>query len=68
MTVKKLLFLVSTAARIGFERTEYVVDEGDGSVTVVVRVLDGTLSGDVEVEFNTIDGSATTLGNFLLAN
>jgi hypothetical protein len=50
------------AARIGFERTEYVVDEEDGSVTVVVRVLDGTLSGDVEVEFNTIDGSATTSG------
>jgi hypothetical protein len=48
------------AARIGFERTEYVVDEEDGSVTVVVRVLDGTLSGDVEVEFTTADGSATS--------
>ena len=42
--------------------TEYGVDEDDGSVTVEVQVLQGSLSADVEVELTTRDGSATSSG------
>ena len=56
-------FQISTAATIGFEQTEYVVDEEDGSVTVGVRVLNGNLSAEVEVELTTTDGTATSSGN-----
>lgn len=52
--------------RIGFEETEYSVNEGDGSVTVFVAVLGTTRpSDDVEVTLNTRDGSATSSGLIL---
>ena len=47
---------------IGFERSLYEVDEEDGSVTVAVRVLEGTLANDVEVLLTTTDGTATSSG------
>ena len=61
-----LKFNSPSAARIGFESTEYVVDEDDGSVTVVVSILDGELSGDVLVNISTTDGSATSSGKISL--
>ena len=42
---------------IGFERTEYSVDEGD-QVEVCVVVRSGTLQRDAVVRASSIDGSA----------
>lgn len=51
-------FLCSTGITIGFENETYQSDEGQGSVEVCVRVLDGGLQRDVEVTLVTQDGSA----------
>ena len=40
----------------------YSVDEDAGIVTVNVRVLDGQLSSEVEVQLNTQEGTATSSG------
>ena len=40
----------------------YSVDESTGQVVVNVEVLSGTLSENVVVRFNTIQGSATGRG------
>lgn len=45
-------------AVIGFERTQYAVEENDGQVVVKVLVLEGALTGNVLVRFNTSSGSA----------
>ena len=52
---------VYIAAVIGFERTEYTVNEEDGSVTLVVLLREGELESDVEINFATEDGTATSL-------
>ena len=44
---------------IGFEETQYSVDEGDGTVTLNVVVLQGVVSGTVTLQVSTEDGSAT---------
>ena len=44
---------------IGFEETQYSVDEGDGTVTLDVVVLQGVVSGTVRVRVSTEDRSAT---------
>ena len=54
------LVFLPTAAVIGFIRTGYDVDENDGTVTVEVRVLEGELNSEVEVELTTQDGEATS--------
>ena len=51
-------FLYSTGVTIGFENETYPSDEGQGSVEVCVRVIDGGLQRDVEVSLVTQDGSA----------
>ena len=43
---------------IGFENETYSSDEGQGSVEVCARVIDGGLQRDVEVTLITQDGSA----------
>ena len=53
---------LSTDVQIGFEETDYSVNEEDGSVTLFVRVLSGELSSDVEIGFTTRDGTATSTG------
>ena len=53
---------MSTAVIIGFEQTEYMVDEEAGQVTVGVVVLDGVLNRTVDIAFTTQDGSATSGG------
>ena len=50
--------LFSTGVTIGFENETYSSDEGQGSVEVCVRVIDGGLQRDVEVSLVTQDGSA----------
>ena len=50
------------ATVIGFEEVEYEVDEDDGSVSVVVTVIEGTLSEPVSVRLTTEDNTATRLG------
>ena len=50
------------AAVIGFERTEYTVNEGAGTVTLFVRLMEGRLTDDVEIDFVTEDGTATSSG------
>lgn len=47
-----------TGVTIGFEPTEYSVDEEARVVTFVVKVLAGSLMRSVEVEFSTSDGNA----------
>ena len=53
-----LFILFSTGVTIGFENETYSSDEGQGSVEVCARVIDGGLQRDVEVALVTQDGSA----------
>ena len=50
--------LCSTGVTIGFENETYPSDEGQGSVEVCARVIDGGLQRGVEVTLVTQDGSA----------
>ena len=45
---------------IGFDPTEYFVDEAAGSVSLTIRVLAGQLARTVSVDFFTQDESATS--------
>jgi hypothetical protein len=45
---------------IGFDSTEYFVDEAAGSVLLTIRVLAGQLARTLSVDFFTQDGSATS--------
>ena len=45
---------------IGFNRTNYSVNEADGSVALTVQILDGILDRTAVVNFFTTDGSATS--------
>ena len=44
--------------RIGFLDTEYSVSESEGQVPIRFGVLEGMLGFDVDLQFNTGDGSA----------
>lgn len=44
--------------QIGFEETQYTVNESFGEVTVSVAVLSGDLSSDVVVRLDTTERSA----------
>ena len=50
---------------IGFDPEEYVVSENDGSVTLMVRHINGVLEREVIVNFNTESVSATSTINFI---
>ncbi len=43
---------------IGFEETSYIVNEGDGVVTVMVVLFSGMLDQDIDVRLFTTDDSA----------
>ena len=45
---------------IGFLPADYTVREDAGTVTLSIQVLDGTLGRAVQVDFSTIDGTATS--------
>ena len=47
---------------VGFDPTEYEVDEDDGSVTLTVRLISGVLERNVTVFFQTGPGTATSTG------
>ena len=44
---------------IGFDPDMYTVNEGDGTVELTVKVLAGSLTRDVTLNYETMDGSAT---------
>ena len=50
---------------IGFDSTEYIVSENDGSVIINVRLFSGVLEPDCDVlvNFETAPGTATSSGN-----
>ena len=48
--------------RVGFNPETYTVNEADGSVTLNVEVLEGTLEGSVTVLLQTAPGTATEAG------
>ena len=45
---------------IGFLPVNYTVNENEGSVTLIVQLLNGELARNVEVEFSTRDSTATS--------
>ena len=51
------------AVTIGFDPDDYTVNETDGSVTLMVRLISGILERDVIVNFETTPGSATSAGS-----
>ena len=48
---------------IGFDPSTYAVNEEAGSVTLIVRVLDGTLSEGQSVPVRVITADGTAQGN-----
>ena len=52
----RLLF--PTEAQIGFDPDSYTVNEEDGSVTLTVRVIKGSLAREVQVGFMTENDEA----------
>ena len=51
-------------ARFGFDPVQYTVNEGAGSVTLFVVLLDGTLESEVNLQFSTVEGTAIATGIF----
>ena len=51
-------------ARFGFGSVQYTVSEGDGSITLFVVLLEGTLEREVSLEFSTTEGTAIASGIF----
>ena len=47
---------------IGFDPDDYTVNEADGSVSLMVRLISGVLEREVVVDFQTTPGSATSGG------
>ena len=47
---------------IGFEDTSYTVDEDNGQVSVNVVVIEGEVSGTVQIRIRTRDGTADCEG------
>lgn len=46
--------------RIGFLSTEFNARESDGEIALTFGVLEGMVTSDVQVQFYTTDGSATS--------
>ena len=53
------------AVTIGFVPEEYLVNETDGSVVLMVHLIDGVLEREAVVSFETSPGSATSAGNLI---
>ena len=49
-------------ARFGFDPVQYRVNEGAGSVTLFVVLLEGTLEREVNLQFTTVEGTAIASG------
>ena len=49
---------IPAAVTIGFDSTDYRVDENVGAVAVNIRVINGTLQKEVMVSISTVDSTA----------
>ena len=58
-----LFFFYCTVVTIGFDPDQYTVSEPDGTVTLMVRLINGVLERDITVDFETSPGTATSAGN-----
>ncbi len=47
---------------IGFEQTSYIVNEGDGVVTVVVVIFSGMLDQDIDIDVRLFTTDDSALG------
>ncbi len=56
--VLTVVILSPSGVTIGFEQTSYIVNEGDGVMTVVVVIFSGMLDQDIDVRLFTTDDSA----------
>ncbi len=56
--VPTVVILLPSGVTIGFEQTSYIVNEGDGVVTVMVVIFSGMLDQDIDVRLFTTDDSA----------
>ena len=63
-----LFFLLFVLVVIGFNQTTYSVREDEGSVTVSVSVMNGTISEDVIITLSTAPGGRATGGIIVLRN
>ena len=63
-----LFFLLFVLVVIGFNQTTYSVQEDEGSVTVSVSVMNGTISEDVIITLSTAPGGSATGGIIVLRN
>ena len=52
------LYYYKNNARIGFSPVNYQASETDGSILFMFSVLEGNIAFDVNVNFETSDGSA----------
>ena len=63
MCIHLLLFtFFHIGTRFGFDPVQYRVNEGAGSVTLFVVLLEGILEREVNLQFSTIEGTATSSG------
>ncbi len=60
--VLTVVFLPPSGVTIGFEQTSYIVDEGDGVVTVVVVILSGILDEDIDIDVRLFTADDSALG------
>ncbi len=58
------VFIFCSEVTVGFNPETYIVNEADGSVTLNVEVLEGTLERSVTVLFDTSPGSASEAGTY----
>ena len=57
-----LLSFIYVGARFGFDPVHYRVNEGAGSVTLFVVLLEGILEREVSLQFSTVEGTAMASG------
>ena len=55
-----MFFSYSADVTIGFLPVDYTVNENEGSVTLIVQLLNGELARNVEVELSTGDSTASS--------
>ena len=56
------VFFFHIGARFGFDPVQYRVNEGAGSVTLFVVLLEGTLEREINLQFTTVKGTAIASG------
>ena len=59
-----VVYTTYTGVTVGFDPDVYEVAEDAGSVTLIIRIIDGVLERDVTVFFETSPGTATSAGTY----